>query len=624
MKQIFNIRGHAIRFSPNIGIIYNWEVAYQQESPRRNIKYSLHKLTLTSRDFLKSKKGLRDIYCHQKNKQLKVTSGNITTEGMTGVILCPCLSKFHPPTLGESKDMALKRFNFLERKLNKDANLKKQYHAVIAEYLSLEHMSKATDTSSLSFYLPHHAVIKENRLTTKVRVVFDGSSKTSNGISLNETLMVGPTIQDHLFSLIIQFRSHQYVLTRDTEKMYRQFLVHPYDRKYQRILWRDENDEITTYQLNTVTFGLSAAPFLAIRCLQQLARDESKNFPIASGIHLKDLDVDDLLTGFDSVEDARHVQAEITQLLSTGGLNIRQWASNEDKILQGLSPEHINQHLQLYNDTTIKTLGISWDSKLDAIKYKTKPINLNNAITKRTILSIVASILDTLGLLGRVILKAKNIIQQLWAAKVDWDESVPLAIQTLWIDLCSELPLVNELEFHRKVIIKDPQEIQIDGFCEGSNVGYGACIYLKSINNQGLSQINLLCSKSQVAPIKTPVRIPRLELCGAHTLTMLYESVKKSINLPISKTILWTDSTITIHWIHTPPHTLKTFVQNRVADIQQKTMNSNENCEWKDVPSGDNPADALSRGQLPSEFMKDKLWLNGPHWLKQTPEHWPQ
>ncbi|XP_063991170.1 uncharacterized protein LOC135169801 [Diachasmimorpha longicaudata] len=346
-----------------------------------------------------------------------------TSTGRYSVAL-PCKST--PPTLGKSREMALKRFEALERRLNRNIDLKQQYRTVIDEYLSRQHMSKVTNIASSGFYLPHHAVIKESSMTTKVTVVFDGSSKTSNGISLNETLMIGPTIQDDLFSLILRFRTHQYVLT-------------------------------------------------AIRCLQQLARDESERFPIASYILQEDIYVDDLLTGFSSIEDAQHAQAEITQLLSTGGLNMRQWASNDKAVLREIPSEHINHHLQLDNDKTIKTLGISWNSDTDSIKYQTKPITLNNTITKRKISSIVASIFDPLGLLGPVILKAKNIIQQLRSAKVDWDESIPLRIQTLWIDLCTALPLINDLQLDRKVIIKNAQQIQLHGFCDASDTGYGAC-----------------------------------------------------------------------------------------------------------------------------------------------------
>ncbi|XP_078051483.1 uncharacterized protein LOC144477624 [Augochlora pura] len=122
--------------------------------------------------------------------------------------------------LGNSRTMALKRFNALQRRFRRDPVFRDQYSAVMQEYLDLGHMSEDTGPSEDNgFFLPHHAVIKETSMTTKLRVVFDGSAKTNVGISLNEALMVGPTIQEDLFSHILRFRLHNYVLTGDIEKM---------------------------------------------------------------------------------------------------------------------------------------------------------------------------------------------------------------------------------------------------------------------------------------------------------------------------------------------------------------------------------------------------------------------
>ena len=311
--------------------------------------------------------------------------------------------------LGESRLMATKRLIGLERKLERDPELKTKYNAVLQEYLTLGHMSEVKDnaTTGGGFYLPHHAVIKDSSLTTKVRVVFDGSAKSSTGIALNDTLMVGPTIQDDIFSLLLRFRNYQYVLTGDIEKMYRQFEVRKEDRKYQRILWRGPSGSIKTYELNTVTFGLSPAPFLAIRCLHQLANDEMAKYPRAAQIIKRDLYVDDLLTGATTFDDALHLRNEITALLQRGGLNLRQWASNEPLLLKGLPSGSINLKLQSRQDQTIKTLGVHWNSERDIIIYTVSPIARNGRVTKRTVLSHIARIFDPLGLLGPVVTCAK-------------------------------------------------------------------------------------------------------------------------------------------------------------------------------------------------------------------------
>lgn len=178
--------------------------------------------------------------------------------------------------LGDSRAMALRRFYSLERKLQTNTELKAQYTEFLEEYIRLGHMTETGDDNEPGYYLSHHAVIKESSTTTKVRVVFDASAKTNTEVSLNETLLIGPTIQDTLFSILLRFRQHAFVIVADVEKMFRQVIVHPDDRIYQKILWRDSmHDTIRTFQLNTVTYGTATAPFLATRALQQQARDES-------------------------------------------------------------------------------------------------------------------------------------------------------------------------------------------------------------------------------------------------------------------------------------------------------------------------------------------------------------
>ncbi|XP_075232507.1 uncharacterized protein LOC142330923 [Lycorma delicatula] len=108
------------------------------------------------------------------------------------------------------------------------------------------------------FYLPHHSVFKETSLTTKLKVVFDGSAKSSNGLSLNDTLMTGPTVQQDLFSIILRFRVHNYVITSDITKMYRQILVTQRDSNLQRTLWGENPEQdLKHYALRTVTYGIT-------------------------------------------------------------------------------------------------------------------------------------------------------------------------------------------------------------------------------------------------------------------------------------------------------------------------------------------------------------------------------
>ena len=478
-------------------------------------------------------------------------------------------------------------------------------------------MSICTALSFDDFYISHHAVIKEESATTKTRIVFDGSAETTSGKSLNDVLMTGPTIQDDLFTLLLRFRSHNYVITADIEKMYRQFLVRPEDRKYQKVLWQIEG-EIKEFTLNTVTFGLTSSPYLAIRCLHRLAEDEKHNFPEAARVLKKDLYVDNILTGVRTINEGRNLCKELTQICQTAKLNLRQWASNDISILHDIPKEYYDKNFQLHVDNPLKTLGIYWNAKTDSFVYSIKRISLNKKFTKRSILSEIAKIFDPIGLLGPIILTAKKVMQEIWQAKSDWDESVPMSIHESWSKYCTQLNSIDKVIFQRKIFIRDACEIQLHGFCDASELGYGACFYFRTKDKRGNYQTTLLCSKSRVAPLKSR-SLPRLELCGAQLLAKLYRAILNTFNIQIDKTYFWCDSTITLHWINSASHILKCFVANRVTDIQLKTNKKS----WRHIRSKDNPADALSRGQMPVEFLQNQLWLTGPTWLRKNETKWP-
>lgn len=112
--------------------------------------------------------------------------------------------------------------------------------------------------------MPLHGVINESSETTKLRVVFDASTKTTSRVSLNGCLKAGPIILEDLISILIRFRTDNIVLTADVAKMYRQITICQEQRDLQLILWRNnDNDEIEHYRLNTVTYETASASFFS-------------------------------------------------------------------------------------------------------------------------------------------------------------------------------------------------------------------------------------------------------------------------------------------------------------------------------------------------------------------------
>ncbi|XP_017876324.1 uncharacterized protein LOC108622755, partial [Ceratina calcarata] len=325
----------------------------------------------------------------------------------------------------------------------------------------------------------------------------------------------------------------------------------------------------------------------------------------------------DLLTGSETSEQAIEIRKSLTLVLSQYGFPLRKWASNDPTVVSYDKDSSNNQIEIRPTDRESKTLGLLWSAETDELRYAlTNP--RPNKITKRNILSEIAQIFDPLGLIGPITVKAKLIMQELWQLQVHWDESLPQDFHTRWINYRQELNDLVSLSIPRRVAGDLTQTIELHGFSDASEKAYGASVYLRTRTDTGSWQSHLLCAKSRVAPLKT-ISLPRLELCGALLLARLANKVKTALNIDNLRESYWTDSTITLAWIRNEPCRWKTFVANRVSELQQLTSSNH----WRHVMSEDNPADLISRGTNLSSIKNCSLWWHGPSWLLRECNEWP-
>ncbi|XP_063635083.1 uncharacterized protein LOC134805797 [Cydia splendana] len=172
----------------------------------------------------------------------------------------------------------------MEKKFQKQNKLAEAYKAFMKKYSDLGHMKPAVSNNKVEYYYPHHIVERAESLSTKYRVVYNASSKTSTGYSLNDLMYRGPNLQKDLQTLLLKWRQYEFVFCADLEKMFRQILVHEDDQPLQKIIWRDEHGTLQSFQRTTVTYGTKSASFLAMMTLKKLERDERENYPEASKV----------------------------------------------------------------------------------------------------------------------------------------------------------------------------------------------------------------------------------------------------------------------------------------------------------------------------------------------------
>lgn len=514
-------------------------------------------------------------------------------------------------SLGETYPQALNRFLSLEKRLQRDPEYKRLYTDFIHEYVSLGHMTRVDSYGTPNFFLPHHGVLREHSTTTKLRVVFNASAASSTGVSLNDLQLVGPPIQGDLLAILLRLRIHKYVACSDVEKMYRQAEVCESQRDLQLILWRDDpTHKIGILRHNRIVYGTAAAAFMACRCLKETAADCTD--PDVKRVINEDFFVDDMITTSDDKDQLLDLCEKTYKVLQSGCFPLRKWVFNFDcgdqtssEIFGSIKP------LNLDESSHCKTLGIGWNNVSDVFHYNTQFKN-DTKITKRSILSHVSQIFDPYGLLSPTIMVAKVLLQKLWLVKLDWDDTLPYEVVEVWNRFASNLSTLEDIRVPRHVIGSEPSYIELHIFTDASQTAYGSCAYIRTVSDKTRSaSVRLLCSKGKVAPLK-PVSIPRLELCGALLGAQLYSKISESMHCEFKSIVFWTDSTIVLGWLRMAPNLLKTFVQNRVAEIHELT----KDLPWRHVSGKENPADLVSRGCPLPELASSELWWKGSPFLR--------
>lgn len=221
------------------------------------------------------------------------------------------------------------------------------------------------------------------------------------------------------------------------------------------------------------------------------------------------------------------------------GYSIRKWATNEPAVLHDIPPPDraVSLSQELDPDASLKTLGIRWHFGEDVFTFSSTCDKQKTVSCKRDILSTIAKIFDPLGLIGPAIIPAKAFMQELWQLQIDWSDPLPKSMKQRWQNYVENLHDVESIKIPRRCMnIDHPMRLLLHGYCDASNIAYGAVLYLRAIDKAGNVSSRLLCSKSKVVPINRPT-IPRLELCAAVLLARLIDTVKAALRIPIHQTV---------------------------------------------------------------------------------------
>ncbi|XP_056441197.1 uncharacterized protein LOC130378470 isoform X2 [Gadus chalcogrammus] len=399
----------------------------------------------------------------------------------------------NPPALPNNNRLATIRLEHLKKKLKIHTQYFDHYKAFMEETISNGDAEPAPVSSEgdIVWYIPHHGVYHP-RKPDKLRVVFDCSAKF-RGISLNDTLLTGPDLTNSLVGVLCRFRKEAMAVTCDIEKMFHQFSVSPEFRNYLRFLWWEGGQldtEPKEYRMAVHLFGAGSSPGCANFALKYLAQQHKVDYTAASAFIENNFYVDDGLTSVSSVEEAQKLIVEAQELCKSGGLHRHKFNSNQSDVLSCIDPSEratTTGPLNLKPDMTPDghVLGIQWSIENDTFGFNV--VTKDQQPTRRGILSIVASLYDPLGFVAPFVLSGKCILQELCRRGIGWDDLLPEMLAPRWEEWKNGLQMLKEITIPRcyhppdfgKVV-----KVELHHFSDASNVGYGACSYLRYKNDE--------------------------------------------------------------------------------------------------------------------------------------------
>ncbi|XP_068708188.1 uncharacterized protein [Montipora foliosa] len=240
------------------------------------------------------------------------------------------------------------------------------------------------------------------------------------------------------------------------------------------------------------------------------------------------------------------------------------------------------------NDTTVKVLGMNWDTVADEFSFNlTDLFNYGTTlpVTRRSVLKLSAKIskFDPIGFLTPYTIETKILFQELCLDKVDWDSELEGKLLHTWPrpwpgnSLLEELRFLSNVRIPRCYFRSRPVHFELHGFSDASNRAYAGVIYIRSLYDNGQTDVRLVASKAKVAPLRRQT-IPRLELLGTLILARLH----------------------------------------RVEEIRKLTSKS----DWRQISGKQNPADLPSRGLNAKELSVNTIWWNGPKFLYNPESEW--
>ena len=483
-------------------------------------------------------------------------------------------------------------------------------------------------TSLIQNYIPWRAVWKLSSITTPCRLVFDASSITDTGYSLNSILAKGTNGMNKLVEIFIRWFCHKIAFHTDVTKMYNAVKLRQDQWCYQRYLWNDTlgvNQPPEEKVIKTLIYGVKSSGNQAERGLRETVKLSKAKHPEVSEIINNDVLVDDCISGEESTMAANERADEMEVVLSKGGFSLKGFTfSNQDP------PKHLTK-----DGKSIGVGGLTWYSKQDEVSLNVSELHfakkqrgkkstnqigvIPERLTRRHCVSKVGELFDITGKVTPLTASFKLDLHDLVKLGLGWDDEIPNELRALWKSNFEMLQEIKYLRYSRTVIPIDAVNLKINtvDFGDASKSMAAITIYARLLRKNGEFSSQLIFGRSKIISVPTQ---PRAELEAALLNSHTGEIIKRSLKSNYDGSLKLTDSTIVLHWISNDEIQLKQYVRNRISDIRRFTSPD----DWQYVQSKDMLADiATRRGTKVIDANNESKWINGHDWMKLPIDQFP-
>ena len=508
--------------------------------------------------------------------------------------------------------------------LESEMKLQKSGHVEWKKNLRTEKLA-VVEKCVAKYFIPWRFVHNENSTTTPVRIVFDASSVSRSGYSLNDILAKGINSMNSMLGIFLRFRCNITAVHTDVTKMYNVIKLKPEHWTYQRYKWHktlDPNEPPEEKFVTTAIYGVTSSGNQAQVGLRETARRQQEQYPEAAKAIINDTYVDDCATGvsgFSSDITAEQLSSDIDHMLAKTGFVTKGYSISGRPPPLGLSKDGIS----------INVLGMKWITESDQLQLSIGPLyfakkhrgrkvqsedsgKIPGKLTKAICAGKVGELFDILGLLAPIIGGFKLDIRDLVNALCGWDEKIPDQYRPVWLSNFELMKVLGDLVYNRAVVPADASSLDVELISAGdaSQRMACACCYIRFKRKNNTYSCQLILAKTKLVP--EDATLPRAELLAATVNIHISQIAKKSLNNTILDHLLVLDSEIVLYWLSSFTKQLKPYVRNRVIEVLR--FSNPELWYW--LESELNPADIGTRGGVSVEDCGPAShWINGKPWM---------